>query len=200
MNVTGIFPTPLAHQLLTLDTQPFVDYAVELEQQQPQGVREGGWQSEQLDLKTISPICPLVEQVQLCVNELVEHLWQLDCAATLTQGWINSNQGHAQLANNWSHMHPGNFISLVYYAQVSKYSGDLIIEPPHAWNDYAVPEDSIQELNPWNAQRHHYTPTQGELIAFPSWIKHAAQPNHTNERRISYAFNAQLLESFVNNK
>lgn len=193
MNVSGIFPTPLAQQQLPLDTQPFIDYAVELEHQQPQGVREGGWQSEQLDLETSSPICLLVEQVQLCVNELVEHLWQLDCAATLTRGWINSNQGHAQLANNWSHMHQGNFISLVYYAQVSKYSGDLIIEPPHAWNDYAVPDDRIQELNPWNAQRHHYTPTQGELIAFPSWIKHAAQPNHTDERRISYAFNAQLV-------
>lgn len=193
MHVQGLFPTPLAYLQLDLDHTAIAQHALELQQQQPQGNRPGGWQSSFLDL-TDDVVSDLTHAIQMCADNLASELWQLtnNCKLTVTQGWCNINTDAAQLANNWSHMHPGAFMSFVYYAAAPEHSGDLVIEPPHSWNDYCVPEYNLTQLNPWNAQRHHYTPQEGMLIGFPGWLKHQAQPNQSGKPRISYAFNAQI--------
>ena len=191
MNVLGLFPTPFALLKLNCDPRTYVDYAQNLEHIEPQGVRPGGWQSDFLDL-TQEVVAPLVAQIQQCCDGLASELWQLTQRLEVTQGWINSNRSADQLANNWNHLHPGVFMSFVYYAHAPQHSGDLVLEPPHSWNDYCVPENDLAQLNLWNAQRHHYTPSTGDLVAFPGWIKHSARPNQSGEQRISYAFNAQL--------
>lgn len=193
MNIQGIFPTPLAYLTLSVNAQPLVEYAQQLEQLEPQGVRPGGWQSSTLDLNCVE-LVPLTSAIAQCLQNLAQYLWQFNTTRTLKleRGWINSNTSEHQLANNWSHLHSGAFMSLVYYAQVPEHSGELVFEPPHNFNDYCIPENNLAELNLWNAQRHHYHPRAGELIAFPSWIRHAAQPNRSGEQRISYAFNAEI--------
>ena len=193
MHVQGLFPTPLAYLQLDLDAQLLVDHSNRLQLLEPQGHRAGGWQSSFLDLEC-APVCDLVQRIQLCADDLAQNLWQLDSstAVRVVQGWCNVNTESAELANNWSHMHGGAFMSFVYYASVPQHSGDLVIEPPHDWNEYCIPEHTIAQLNPWNAQRHHYTPHEGMLIGFPSWLKHRAQPNQSGEPRISYAFDARI--------
>ena len=187
MQIQGLFPTALAAQQLNCNTQLLVDYAHSLEQQNPGVARDGGWQSSTLDLAA-PELAELVGAVVECIQGLAHHLWNFDSAHTLAldNGWIN---------NNWSHLHGGHFLSLVYYAQVPAHSGNLVFEPPHNHLDYSVPEQILQELTPWNAQRHHHVPQHNQLIAFPSWIRHSAEPNTTNSERISYAFNASIARA-----
>lgn len=196
MQIQGLFPTALAAQQLNCNTQLLVDYAHALEQQNPGVPRDGGWQSSTLDLAA-PELAELVSAVVECIQGLAHHLWNFDSAHTLAldNGWINNNRTAAALNNNWSHLHGGHFLSLVYYAQVPAHSGNLVFEPPHNHLDYSVPEQILQELTPWNAQRHHHVPQQNQLIAFPSWIRHCAEPNNTNSERISYAFNASIARA-----
>ena len=196
MQIQGLFPTALAAEQLNCNNQQLVDYAHSLERENPGPQRPGGWQSAALDLAA-PELAELVEQVTCAIQGLAQHLWsfQSDHTLALDNAWINNNRGSDSLNNNWSHLHGGHFLSCVYYAQVPPQSGNLIFEPPHQMLDYCVPEQILQELTPWNAQRHHHVPQAGQLIAFPSWIKHSAELNHTSQERISFAFNSSIARA-----
>jgi len=196
MQIQGLFPTALAASQLNCNTQQLIDYAHTLEAASPGAARAGGWQSGALDFNA-PELAALLNEVANSVQGLAHHLWNFKPEFTLAldNGWINNNRSEAALNNNWSHLHGGHFVSLVYYAQVPEQSGNLILEPAHQFLDYCVPEQILDELTPWNAQRHHHTPQTGQLIAFPSWIRHSAQPNTTGKERISYAFNASIARA-----
>lgn len=193
MNVIGLFPTPFAYLELDIDPSTLKQLALDLEQEQPQGLRPGGWQSDFLDTSAegLQQLTSAVENHSL---DLVRNLWCVNqqLEPKITQAWCTINRDGGGLANTWSHLHPGAFLSFVYYAHAPQHSGDLVLEPAHTMLDYCVPENTLDELNFWNAQRHHYTPQAGTLVAFPGWIKHWAQPNQSGEPRISYALNVEL--------
>jgi uncharacterized protein (TIGR02466 family) len=195
MQAIGLFPTPFLTADLELDTAAYTQLSEQLEQRDPWGIRPGGWQGSVIE-DPCELITTLVDRVETLSNDVTRDLWQItgDLECQVVGGWCTRNSTDEPIHNNWSHLHPGAFMAWVYYAHIPPNSGDLVLEPPHKFLDYAMPnEQHLAGINPWNAQRHHYTPVQGELIGFPGWISHAAQPNTSDSTRVSYAFNVELV-------
>jgi uncharacterized protein (TIGR02466 family) len=195
MQAIGLFPTPFLTADPELDTLAYTELSEQLEQQQPEGRRPGGWQGSVL-ADPCELITTLVDRIETLSNDVTRDLWGItsDLECRVVRGWCTRNAEPEPIHNNWSHLHPGAFMAWVYYAHIPPGSGDLVLEPPHKFLDYALPADQhITETNAWNAQRHHYTPREGELIGFPGWISHAAQPNTASTTRVSFAFNTELV-------
>jgi uncharacterized protein (TIGR02466 family) len=97
--------------------------------------------------------------------------------------WINvSETGHR---NDWHH-HPFTVLSAVYYVAVPDGSGDLRIERPDAQIHYWRRSNGDR---PATCQVWRYTPTAGDLLIFPAYLRHDVEENRSDEARISLAMN-----------
>lgn len=110
-----------------------------------------------------------------------------DFKVDLHSSWFNfSKQGNFQFAHDHvsdPHADHSAEISGVYYYQTNGEDGDICF------------------INPFNAARYFhfgrvssranniYTPTEGRLLLFPSFVEHKVRPNKTDSTRISLAFN-----------
>ena len=76
--------------------------------------------------------------------------------------------------NNYfaTHDHGMYDISGCYYYKTSDSNGDLFFEAPGIWGG-----------------KHTISPEEGQIILFPSWLKHGVTFNTMNETRMSLAFN-----------
>jgi hypothetical protein len=72
------------------------------------------------------------------------------------------------------HDHPFALISGVYYVNVPKGAGDIVLYDPRPQHSHL---DSV------------LTPMPGEFLLFPSWLKHQVQGTVGSDPRISFAFN-----------
>eukprot|EP00051_Salpingoeca_urceolata_P018759 m.266296 g.266296 ORF g.266296 m.266296 type:complete len:280 (+) comp19274_c0_seq5:196-1035(+) len=74
------------------------------------------------------------------------------------------------------HTHPDNMVSGVYYLQVPEDAGPIVFEDPRGG---LPPFDDTEVIHP----------KEGDLILFPSWLRHKVEPTPGAEPRISLAFN-----------
>lgn len=90
----------------------------------------------------------------------------------ITASWITKF-----VKNNYSavHDHGPDDISGCYYYKTSGSDGDFFFESPSNWGG-----------------RHTITPKEGQLILFPSWLKHGVTTNNTKNTRMSVAFNIKF--------
>jgi len=98
--------------------------------------------------------------------------------------WFNIN--HRGNYNN-SHRHPNSYFSVVYYVKVPNNSGDIVFERPDHMMDYlpiVVPNE-----NTWGS--YTFTPEEGMLLVFPSYLNHRVEMNKAegDDERISIALN-----------
>lgn len=194
MRIEGIFPVPFLFDFLDIDNQKLIEYSYVLKKNNPGSPRNGGWQSEWLNLEA-QELQPLVSIIKTKMQETATNLYQFhdDYTINLKNGWININEPKGeQLNNNYYHMHGPYFISMVYYIQTAENCGKLNLVPPHGFLDYTIPEQLLTNLNPFNSQRYQIDPAPGKLVAFPAWITHFADINNSDVDRISIAFNGML--------
>lgn len=81
--------------------------------------------------------------------------------------------------NTWGHLHNHNdcMISGVYYYQTDENSGKLRLYSP------------LQFSRGYNNNFLDIQPEQGSIVMFPGWMGHEILPNHSDNMRISIAFN-----------
>jgi uncharacterized protein (TIGR02466 family) len=156
---------------------------------------QNGWHSDPDLFRRAEPgIIEMRTFIVSCVSEAVR---SMAAGADLNQyvlgfdGWININPRHGY---NVPHDHPGNVWSGSYYVHV-----------PEKVNPKSR-SGEIEFLDPRNgcgmvgggpvkfAVKHRLTPKAGQLIAFPSWLRHWVYPNEEPEDRISVAFNCKIME------
>jgi uncharacterized protein (TIGR02466 family) len=149
----------------------------------------GGWQSQD-KRGHIKELIPLIEEI-LDKMSYVKGILSLKDNVNISLGnyWININ---GKGSFNIPHVHPFSLVSAVYYVDVPKDSGRLVFENPIQQHDYVMKPDSVERFNGINSGYWNVEPEQGELIIFPSWLRHWVEPNNTNENRISIAFNLQI--------
>ena len=105
------------------------------------------------------------------------------------RGWINVNRPGDF---NVLHCHPGCFLSATYYVRVPRdmKGGEIYFRDPRgpAVAMYETPGIDL----PWigSGIGVPFSPAEGHLLIFPSWLEHRVEPFTGAGERISIAFNA----------
>jgi hypothetical protein len=95
--------------------------------------------------------------------------------------WANIN---APGSRNTLHTHKEDDFSGVYYLQASN-CGDLRFpNPANILGDCGKTSPFMRDFS--------FTPQDGDLIIWPSWMAHEVEPNLSNRERINLAFNIRI--------
>jgi uncharacterized protein (TIGR02466 family) len=101
-----------------------------------------------------------------------------------------------------SHTHPGALWSLVFYvddglaeADDPTLTGELVLQDPRNPTPVMYKPDLRYLYEDKTAYRsdHRFTPKNGQIVAFPSWVSHWVNPHRGSRERISIAMNTLAL-------
>jgi hypothetical protein len=105
--------------------------------------------------------------------------------------------------DNYSHIHHHNnsFISGVLYLKTNENSGNIVFHKNNSLNNIFTDSVSIEfsEYNTINSDHWYITPKEGDIILFPSNLKHSVTKNISNEDRYCCSFNLYPTGVFGNN-
>jgi len=188
------FPTPVWHgKISTVNLSDFKQHILNIKKSDPTGVIKsnfGGWQSQPHESnfgKLFGLMAPLKSALNICKKELIGDYHK---EPVIQNYWFNTNEFGDY---NTIHHHRGALLSGVFYIDVpDKNMGALYIERDDHIN-YYIPED-LKEFNVFTGTRITYEPIAGNLIIFPSWLKHGVDGNRSNQLRISMSFNCGFDE------
>lgn len=100
-----------------------------------------------------------------------------------TECWVNIyGQGHTQEV----HQHANSVISGIYYVKAPEGSGELLFHSPY--HDTML-DPPTRKPNGINNNMVSFTPKEGMMVLFRSFVKHSVKPTVGTEERISIAFN-----------
>jgi uncharacterized protein (TIGR02466 family) len=127
---------------------------------------------------------------KFCEHQLKNYLEHIEGVDTnlaglrITQSWLNKTKPGE---SHHSHFHRNSYLSAVFY--ISCLPKDYInIEKSHRSYDNMI--FPIKKTTEWNVSGLSVRVTEGDLIIFPSWVRHNVSLNKTkNRERISLAFN-----------
>lgn len=152
----------------------------------------GGWQSNDLYLHdcTIPQLKTLAEIVLTRIQECCQMIKvKSNMQARLSNFWININ---SKGNGNNLHTHPTCALAAVYYVQTPDNCGKLQFEHPSHMINYWM--QSYTESNTYSTfECVDVQPSEGKLVVFPAWLKHAVQANQSDSDRISIAFNTDIV-------
>ena len=188
----NIFKTPVWTTRIDADNKKIQDYAYSLKSQDKSGVirsNVGGWHSNS---HPGNFHCGIGEVPEILGNlfdsfcELIKNNITNGEEVVIDNWWFNIN--HKKVLNT-HHSHPGADYSLVYYVKTHEDCGDLVLKRS---------DDKVL----FNREFvHHYEmenpdcsikPEDGQLVIFPSWLKHSVDMNAKDKDRISLAVNFVL--------
>lgn len=180
--IDTLFEIPIYHVQLKSDPTKVFNYIKK--QNLPGRVvsNDGGYQS--IDIQN--------KPTQL-VDEILKHanIFGKKCNIKnnliMDNMWLNINK-HKN--SNREHKHLGCVFSGAYYIKVPKNSGNIVfINPNVDIMDYAWHRSLFDNYNKFNSGLWNILPSVGELILFPSFLKHYVEPNLSKEERVSISFN-----------
>ena len=100
----------------------------------------------------------------------------------ITQSWVNKNKKNEQ---HHIHSHPNSIVSGVWYPYIHEK-----LPPIEFYDTHEREVQPIKEtLNIFNSGSYMLPMNMGELIMFPSNLRHSVPPNIFDEERISLSFN-----------
>jgi uncharacterized protein (TIGR02466 family) len=99
---------------------------------------------------------------------------------SITESWVNFNgKGHFQEF----HEHAGSIISGCYYFDTNGNDGDIVFKPTIDMYRHTNVECSLYP------EHVKWTPANGLILLFPSFLNHCVTINKTDHKRISISFN-----------
>ena len=160
------------------------DYKKELAWIKKQKYRPGGRneQSEDtfiLDNKELKKIRTFFETK---LNKFVTEVLQCTNKFVITQSWLNrAGKGES----HYTHTHPNSIVSGVWYPHTHEK-----LPPIKFFGDRdATVEVTTSSYNHFNNDSFLFPAKSGELLLFPSIMRHGVLPNKYEEKRISLSFN-----------
>lgn len=157
-------------------------------------------------LHHLPPFKKLVNAIHAEVSYFCNEMLLMDANdLELVSMWANTHKGPS---THVLHMHANSFVSGVVYLQVPENvtdqytieSGKLSFEDPRECRHVLVPDHYDQNDAKVEKQRDYET-QEGDLILFPSWLKHRVHPfDSGKEFRVSLSFNYMLTKSSVNTR
>ena len=122
------------------------------------------------------------------LNKFTKNVFQSDQRLVVTQCWLNKNPKGSK---HHEHVHPNSIISGVFY-----FKQDPKL-PPISFSksiQHAMKLDP-KKYNNLNSETFLLPCTDGELILFPSNLKHSVPVNMGDEPRISMSFNTFSIDT-----
>ena len=139
----------------------------------------GGWQSA-VNLHHNAVFKPLLAHV----SGICAQVFKVK-GATFHQMWACINKKHDQ---NLIHSHTNNYnLSGVYYLNVPADSGEIVFLDPRPGANQAP-----YRLFKDDGDSEYFTPSEGLVLMFPSYLEHFVLPNRSDEDRISMSFDLTL--------
>ena len=145
---------------------------------------------------------PQMHVVRDCITERVQEFLYGDCGISdemkleLVSSWANLHKkgDFAQV-----HAHYNSIISGVWYLTTTPKSGKLILHSDHKLfgNLLDFPK---RVYNEFNGDNYSFIPKVGDLLIFPSTLKHSVTCNEEDIDRFSVAFNYMLRGDVINGR
>tara|TARA_B100001093_G_C26794753_1_gene1000605 strand:+ start:609 stop:1247 length:639 start_codon:yes stop_codon:yes gene_type:complete len=104
----------------------------------------------------------------------------------LTNSWV-SIYGHGSFAPE--HVHPLCHLSCVFYGAASEGTGELVLKNPAQDVYNMLYEGGDTDLF---TDLYNVSPRAGQIVVFPSFMKHYTKPHMANDDRIIFSCNAKL--------
>ena len=189
-SITGVFPTPIFE---STDPdfeckQDLIDWIYKYKETTQSVVlsNRGGWQSDDMFYKTDRSFRPFIDYISNRIDAMIRD--SMDKPLTLNNLWVNVNPPGAY---NIMHRHCGCQYSGVLWVRCPEKSGNFAIINPKEYQEYDVLDVLAPEVKtPLNmGLSWEYTPEDGNIILFASHLPHLVETNHSEEDRISIAFN-----------
>lgn len=139
----------------------------------------GGWQSD-IHLHENAVFRPLCDRI----GAICAQVFKVK-GAKIHQMWACINKKHDQ---NLIHSHTNNYnLSGVYYVNVPRDSGEIVFRDPRPGANQAP-----YRLFKDDGDSEYFTPSEGTIILFPSYLEHFVLPNRSDGDRISMSFDLTL--------
>ena len=134
--------------------------------------------------KELSKIKDFISQ---SLNKYTQGILQTKQRLVVTQAWTNRNPPNSK---HHEHVHPNSILSGVFYFRQSK------TLPPIQFNKSI--QDGIklnpEKYNQLNSETFLLPMVDGELVLFPSSLRHSVPINRGNEERYSMSFNTFSID------
>ena len=126
-----------------------------------------------------------------CIDDYCNVITNSDQRLVITQLWANKNPPGAK---HHEHIHPNSIISGVFYLRQDKSLPPIQFSKS---NQHSLKLDP-KKYNTFNAEIFLLPCTAGELILFPSDLRHSVPINVGKEERISLSFNTFSIDVLGN--
>tara|TARA_R110000824_G_scaffold99813_3_gene237308 strand:+ start:83 stop:643 length:561 start_codon:yes stop_codon:yes gene_type:complete len=183
----NLFEVPVCVKKLNLDNISLLNYCKKLKKEDKGTVKSnlGGWHSSGLNGKHIE-LQDLFNNIEEKANVFSTQIGKKS-KINISKIWININNYKDY---NQTHFHANCFLSGVYYVDVFDRGGSIIFDnPAQDLIDSNWGTQDMKNFNTFNSAIYKIVPNIGDLILFPGWLKHRAEPNMTEKDRVSISFN-----------
>lgn len=135
-------------------------------------------------LKTIPSGKKLLKEVSKHVQDSIDNFFEFNIKHKIINGWATYSPPNTTSA---FHVHNNFWLSACYYPH-GTIKDNFYINFSSNYLDTSF-EPPVKKYNPLNSQLWSQTVKKGDLIIFPSNLRHRIGYNHTNKNRYSIAFN-----------
>ena len=181
-----VFPTPVQIYKYEDSIEKELKYVESVEWKQQ--VANGNFKTKDSYLTRHEQLKNLVSFFKECIDDYCNTIINSDQRLVITQLWGNRNPKGSK---HHEHVHPNSILSGVFYLrqdpklppiQFSKSNQEAMKLDPRKYNTY-------------NAETFLLPCVSGELILFPSNLRHSVPTNQGEEERISLSFNTFCIDA-----
>ena len=186
-----IFSVNIYKEKLDIKNKPLINYLLKLKKDSNgrKISNPTGWQSFIVDVNQ-DIFLHLNKEIQKKIQKYVESI-PLNNRFQISSVWGNIN-GYKDF--NMPHTHGHSVISGIYYLKTPTNCGRLCFYNPAQEGIGYLWLSCIKKFTTQNSPVWKIDVKEGDLILFPSWLKHGVDPNlNKKEDRISLAFNISLF-------
>jgi len=142
--------------------------------------------------------CPEMKFVKDSItNKVKSYLYDTCCISNtmipeLVTSWVNL---HRKDDFAHIHTHANSIVSGVWYLSTTENSGNVLVHTDNKLFGNVL--DFPRKDNLFNSNDCAFLPQNGDLILFPSNLKHSVAPNKSDKERLSLAFNYMLRGDLI---
>ena len=181
-----IFPTPVLITKYEGDLNKEIKYVDSLPYKEQKG--NANFKSQDTYLMEIEELKSIKDFFYESLNKYTKNISQSDQRLVITQCWANKNPPGSK---HHEHVHPNSILSGVFYLRQDK------MLPPISFSktqQHAMKLDP-KKYNNLNSETFLLPCVTGELLLFPSNLKHSVPTNMGKEARLSMSFNTFSIDT-----